>query len=296
MYDQKVKLRIRDILPELHSNFLYASLILGFVIMVILCLPKMQFFLPRTALWNWVTKYPLDAGLIQLFSVLLLVWVVYKYLFKISAKRPFSVIFSLLFVFLIMAAEIAMENWLLKPSLRYNRPLDSLGEGFFTSLLKALLVRGGEEGTSAPSGFAMRQMFMILPFLLLSQQKKWNDVFSTKATFLLYFFNISFLISIPLLRIYRGRHTLFDVGISVGVGTFIFWLVAIIIYSLAKERRKDYLEEFTGFSLIYLFSIFFYCHRATYWLLFCFLAVLFLGVIYFLPQKSQQISTKKTAE
>lgn len=296
VHDQKLKVRIKDSLPEIRSNFLYASLILGLIIMVILCLPNLQkFTLPRTPLWNKITKYPLDAGLIQLISALLLAWVIYKYPLKIFAKKSFTAISSVLFVFLIMLVEIVMEKWLFKPSLRYDRLLDSLSEAFFTQFVLTILHMVGEKGTAAPSGFALRQMFLVLPFLILSQQEKWKSVFSTKATFVLYFLNILFFILVPLLRIYRGRHTLFDVGISIGIGTFIFWFFIIIIQSLVKKREAGYLEDLTGFSLIYIFSILFYCHNTTYWLLFSFLVILFLGTVYFFTHKikNQHILNEK---
>lgn len=295
MHDQKIKLQIKDILPKLHSTFLYTSLIFSLIIMVILALPNTQnLTLPQTTLWNWITKYPLDPALIQLISVLLLVWVIYRYLFKISTKKFSGAIYSLLFVISIMLVEVVMERGLFKRSLAYDRLPGSLSEAFFTNFLVTLIGLGGEKGTSAPSGFVLRQMFLILPFLLLSQQEKWKHVFSGRATFLLYFFNILFLISIPLLRMYRGRHIPFDVGIAVGIGTFIFWLFVIIIYSLVKKKENaEYLESFAGFSLIYIFAIFFYTRSAFSWLLFSFLALLSLGIVYFLPYR-QRISNKKT--
>ncbi len=167
----------------------------------------------------------------------------------------------------IMGLEVFVEKVFFKPSLFYLRPTITLGDGPVTELFYRILQFLGVElgkgtGTSAPSGFALRQTII---FLLITMYRnrflKHNSLKSNTISGL----NITFLLLVLLSRLLIGAHTVSDLGLGTGIGILSFWLAFSLIEVV--KGRLEYLEELAVPGLTYFLTVLFFCHNPTHWLL-----------------------------
>jgi len=277
---------IRDqFMPKIPANVFWPSLALGFLLMIGLSAKQFQHIPIRRAgrVWLNSTTYVLDVGIIQFVSLCLLILLAYRYFRFFSPVPPRVLTTGLCLFFLsVVLLEVAAEGIFLKPSFHYGRPGDSLSECYITSRVLRRLGFGGEEGTSAPSGFAMRQTIILLCFLVLSHQKRWRQVFSRTESRWLHFVQYGFFVSVLALRFYRGRHSLFDLGVGIGVATVFFWLTFVVASCLlvTSPENRAYLEHSFGAFPAYALAILFYCQETAWWLAASFVIAIILAAVH----------------
>jgi hypothetical protein len=264
---------------EVGEDLLYFSLAIAFALMILLSSKSFQ-LIPiqrsRFPLLNFITGNILDVAVLQAVSLVLLIWLCFKYLRDVLHWKGLSaLIFSLVSCFLICTFLLMAEHWFLKPSFKYGRPQNMLSECTLTSVVLKKLGIGADEGTSAPSGFALRQTWILLFFLLLKNQKRVAELFSRR--FLVSHQAAHWCIFVLVLagRVYRGRHSLFDVGTSIGIGTLLFWffilISRILIWRDQKVKRLmvGFLPPLGTFGI----AIMFYAQETKWWL-FVFIAMI----------------------
>jgi hypothetical protein len=208
---------------------------------------------------------------------------------------------GLLIVLVLILVSLFIEL-ILKPSLHYVRPPLNYQKGE-SWLIKLLIGEDKREGlTSCPSGFALRQIFIYLTSLILLNQnpgtiftkkkiEKFYFLFKLDSQTLNYFqkHNLTVLIlqSIFLLyiffsRVYRGSHTLFDIGVSLGSGVYSYWVLFCAFLKL-KGIEIKHIPDIHYVSFVFIPLIFFYSRSAVTWTALSFLIITFLAIMYMVP-------------
>jgi len=258
----------------------------------------------------------LDPLAVHLYSGILAIVLILigKYWLRMSEHRGsllqivrVAVITTIIFVAILGSAIVLTDYWL-KPTFHYDRPSEEyrLPEPPFTETFNDLLNREPEadKPTSAPSGFVLRQLFLMLllfilaqvTFLLLSSRlPRWRKaIIVLKSGF--YSLNILMFCWVAFSRVWRGNHTIFDVGISIAVGILIFWpsffLLASILRLIILKRRNLsselgssialYSSEFVFPGLILLGFSFGLSNKPTSWGLASGVTLSILGLAYLL--------------
>ncbi len=172
-----------------------------------------------------------------------------------------------LLVGIMMLLATFLEMFLLKPSFAYARPATQLTDSF---VARHILSHGMRSAT--PSGFVLRQVIVLFSFLVLSFQGKWKEVVSSKRGWkntLLHFSNYAFFLLVIFLRTYRAQHTLYDVGLAIGLGTLIFWSLAVIgSFLIHREKAVKHARYFFLPAFTYLLVFLLYTQETTYWIIF----------------------------
>lgn len=264
---------VSDLIPEIRPTVLHTTLISGFVAMLVLC-SKPLALVPLTRVrGGWLdalTKTILDVGVLQAASLVILVYCYGAYAAHITKRSRLTLCVSYAVGFsLLTFATVIIDLVFLKPSFRYNPPLASLPECTITSYVMARLGISLGEGTSAPSDFAFRQTIILLSFLLISHQQKWREVVRSRAmNRVLYATQYGLFFLVLAIRFYRGRHSLFDIGVAVGIGVMFFWFVALVLVSFFRPTAANqaYLTESAMPLGSYSIAILFYCQETAWWI------------------------------
>lgn len=278
--------RLAELFPKVRPNLLYISLFCGFVLMVILATRDIQkITFPRYEVIDSITYY-LDAMVLQGLSMLLVAWVIYRYLIVQEVSRTSSFFWTIGILIVMMGTLIILEKYVFKPSFLYNR-IEESTETAVVAFVANLLGLAGDKKTACPSGFTLRQVVLFLSFMLLhEQQEVWPRIFEGRiARFLkkpFYVLNWAFLILIPFLRFYWQRHILFDIGLSIGIGVFLFWSIIIIMNnSIMKSKEAvQYLTDLVAPIFVFTFTIFLYTEHTLRWLILCWIILMSSGLVY----------------
>jgi hypothetical protein len=271
-----------DLTPEIPTSLFYSSLIAGFMVMVTLSakpfqsIPIAQSSFP---LLTFISKYILDVVILQAASLCLLIYLAYKYysaefqspigLIRVSSLSHTKIfIFFVLFFSALMTLECLFQLVFLKRSFHYGVPLDAKSDTFITSYFLTVLRVESHEGSSAPSGFAFMQTTILLLFLVLAHQKYWAEVICKKMNHILYGLFYSVFILVLAIRIFRGRHSFFDVGIAVGAAVVLFWFFFVSLNALVRRSSEGtrVIAEFLAPLATYGIAILFYCQETKWWL------------------------------
>lgn len=271
--------------PNVRSNLLYISLFCGFVLMVFLCIKDIQkITFPRSEVIDSITYY-LDAMVLQGLSIVLVAWVIYRYLIVQEVSRTSSFIWTIGILTAMMVTLIILEKYILKPCFLYNR-IEESTETAVVAFVSHILGLAEDEKTACPSGFTLRQVVLFLSFMLLHEQQAWPRIFEGKIVKVLktpfYALNWTFLILIPFLRFYWQRHILFDIGMAIGIGVFLFWSITIVV-SIPIRKSKDavqYLTDLVAPIFTFTFIVFLYMENTLRWLLLCWLILMVSGFVY----------------
>jgi len=215
-----------------------------------------------------------------------------------AIRVAISIAVGFFVVILLMVAEFALEEKVFKPSFAVPRPGLALPDPPFTRWVEGLFgisradvhdLTGG-----APSGYVLRQWWLFLLFVVVVEQllQELHDdrarVWIRAIAYVISFFTVLF---IGFSRVYRGHHSIFDVGISFGLGTFFFWLVAILPDALVRKETK-YLTEIGGAAFAYLFLFFFYSQSSYRWVIGVLLTFTFLAITYLLASRRQSYRSR----
>ncbi len=278
--------RVAELFPKVRPNLLYFSLFCSLVLMVFLTFKDFQnITFPRYEVIDFITYY-LDALVLQGLSMLLVAWVIYRYLIVQEVSRTSSFIWTIGILIVMMGILIILEKYIFKPSFLYNR-IEESTETAVVAFVARILRLAGDEKTACPSGFTLRQVVLFLSFMLLHEQQKiWPRIFEGRIARVLktpfYVLNWAFLILIPFLRLYWQRHILFDIGISIGIGGFLFWSIIIIMnISIMKSKEAvQYLKDLVAPLFVFTFIIFLYTEHTLRWLILCWIILMFSGFAY----------------
>jgi membrane-associated phospholipid phosphatase len=220
----------------------------------------------------------MDPLIIQIITAVLLSIII----FSITENTPNKHItnkYSLLFPWILLLLAYILVELIFKPSFGYLRPegYSIEKEAFFVKFFHQLF----GQGQSAPSGFVVRQLcLVILAFLLISHK----DFPWSKFPFIKFLFGIFFSTTIILIAIERivvEAHTVFDIIFAVGCGSIIFWLIYVIPYDIF-HRNGTLNKVFTVFFLTVGVFIF-YSQNPIRWLITALGLTLFLLLLDFLP-------------
>jgi hypothetical protein len=198
-----------------------------------------------------------------------------SYLFySISRKKRYSrfVSFSVAFTpwIILLVSEFAVL-YLFKPAFDVPRPqmYDNYLEPPAVRLFHYLV---GEKG-STPSGFVVRQIVLFLA-ISLGLNSKDSPIKNNAARISIHIVNLIFVMLVGAHRLLRDSHTLFDVTISVGVGTIVFWLVYVMPYIVFKGTSAVY--NVAMVYMLFVASFFFYTNRSDLWIFNSFAVVAFI--------------------
>jgi hypothetical protein len=267
-----------------------------------------------------VATYWLDPFLCQLICMVLVAWLLVRFwlMRSVPGRRPSLWIQALCLVMIVFVVEIVLETLVLKPTFHYARPPNPLGEPWLASAVRhvqaAFMGRSGNSTgsneTSCPSGYALRQFWYLLltfsclrlrrppteqsveemcpaetvqvePMVPLAGQNAW-------ALALLLALSAFVLFS----RVYRREHTLFDIGVTMGVASYSYWLVySVVAVVVHGTSHKVVLTDMGAASLLFL-PIFFFYSGSAIWSVAGILVILgILGITaYIVPDEDQHTS------
>lgn len=273
--------------PKIRPNLLYISLFCSFILMVFLSTKDIQkITFPRYEVIDSITYY-LDAIVLQGLSMVLVAWVIYRYLIVQEVSRTSSFILTIGILTAMMVTIIILEKYIFKPCFLYNR-IEESTETAAVAFVANILGLAGDEKTACPSGFTLRQVVLFLSFMLLHEQQAWPKIFEGKGKIVgalkkpFYVLNWAFLILIPFLRFYWQRHILFDIGIAIGIGVFLFWSITILINIPITRSKKavQYLTDLAAPIFVFTFTIFLYMEHTLGWLMLCWTILMISGFVY----------------
>ena len=288
-------------LVETRPNIYYPSLSLAFIVMVLLSIKRLQHFHlePIRAPWFvFVSKYAPDVVVIQAVSLILLMFLAYRFSSRfLPFPRHRIAIFVVAFYSFVMVMEFACEELFLKPTFRYGRPVAVTTSKAVTEETYGDLWRydADQEG-GAPSGFTLRQTMILMLFLSLAHQRKWREAFSAVQSRVYHWIYYVSFASVPALRFYHARHSLFDIGVGVGIAVMMYWfftLSANFIFNRSAEDKRYLGESITPLAC-YSLAILFYCQETKWWMCACGLMFISIGLIWRL--KTAENSTSQPAE
>ena len=220
--------------------------------------------------------------LIHFFTALFASWL----LFKIGktthnnySQKTIHALFISTLPWILLIFSYILTALVFKPAFSYQRPIDYIPENeppltyIFHSIMGV--------GESAPSGYVVRQMTLMMTILLLNK----HESTPLKKKYLIYIVNILSVLSVifvGLLRVCVGSHSLFDISFAIGCGAMIFWLIYIIPYSLYNQNGST-----TTVCMVFLLFVglfVFYAGNPNYWIVSTFITIVCLLLIDIVPE------------
>jgi len=197
------------------------------------------------------------------------------------ASNRSAILYPFLALCLLLFFEIILEYFIFKPTFSFNRPGESLGDPWFTALLRHYinLDLNGTEASSTPSGFVLRQTLLALALVFFIHQPNFFASGRQWKLPLLHSTNIFVLFVMAWSRLYVGSHRLFDIAIAIGLGGFLFWITVFVSLSFKIEVRSR-IGDFVLPALTFVFMILLYSQHFVRWVLFCASAIIILGALF----------------
>jgi len=284
---------LNEIIPEIRTNVLYGTLAIGFVLMLVLPLKNFETLtIPQYPAWTFVFRFILDAAFIQSVSYAVLFYLAYKYFSRVSPLHGGHLFIRLLGLFVVIMAMQLLVEGVIKTWFHYDRPSVQLSEGWFTNFaIRAVnwvlglfgldFDLGSDVAGATPSGFAVRQTVILLFFMLLAHQEQFKDKFPRTRP-IWYVLQLVFFFAVLSQRVYLNRHTLFDIGIGIGIATILFWFFVVCLTFLFRrsEINKKYIGTFIAPLGAYSIAIYFYSQETRWFMLSTLAMVLFLAGLY----------------
>jgi hypothetical protein len=251
---------------------------------------------PWVTPWQWAFRLSrwLDPVILQGISTLFVGAIVITYRFP---ERPLfaslraewgkcigalSLIVGSLFVLFVL------ERLWLKPAFGYDRPASIVEDSL---ILHWLGITAQRVGTGCPSGFVMRQVWLLYCGLAIvcsrstTEPIRYYAYWGWRASFMI---AVIFLLTslVAFLRIARGAHTLFDVGMAIGAGTFLFWFFYFFAAMVYRSAARELYGDMIAFSIAFLCLFTFYSKREGSWIISGFVIVLFQNLV---PSQLQRL-------
>jgi hypothetical protein len=155
----------------------------------------------------------------------------------------------------------------LKPSFAYDRPAQHLNVPWLTAIVRA------DESSirdSCPSGFVLRQMFLLMIGLVFYRGFRTNVKASQKGIGIersSLMILLLLLIFVGFSRVYRGFHTAYDVAISISVSCYLFWLFYYLAGVFLSRLPRNMTSGIAAGSCIFVPIFLYYSQDAHWWAL-----------------------------
>jgi hypothetical protein len=235
----------------------------------------------------------LDPFMIHIVTCIFIGWLLYKIAMSELLNIPhktLGVIIISISPLLLLVASYLFTALIFKPAFAFPRSVDYLTEN--EPPIVNLFYKFFGPGDSAPSGFVVRQMVLMLSVFLFNRYET-NPL--KKKKFLTHLTNIVaflFVILVGVLRVCIGAHSLFDVTLSIGSGALIFWLIYIIPYSLYHQNgaTRTVCVIYTLFAGVFIF----YAKNPRYWIISYFVTTSILMLIDVIPEILMKIRNRIT--
>jgi len=302
---------------RLSYTFFYCSMLIGLFCMVGLTSDIVKDITFPNYVWLDKITYYADPLIILFISCCITAYIAAQYFAyrpksfkKLKASHPKANRLYLWFFFLLITFSIVFFaeflSDLLKHAFDYSRlPIgDQKGEPFLMGAITGQLRLGN---TACPSGSAIRQLFTLMTFILfLNQnlgtifQNKMRKRFENESLKIdklyklhirLFIVQLLFFLFVCFSRVYRGQHTFFDIGVSLGVGIYVYWLTSTVVLFLiikkASIKTKLFMTDISYVSFIFLPLFFFYSRSAIVWTIGSAGIILTLCLIYLLYENDK---------
>lgn len=223
----------------------------------------------------------LDPLLVQGGSVVVLMWLIYQFLTLRNICGIWRGVLTVAVPLLILFGEFFASQQFLEPLFRYKMPAGAMPEPIFNRAVADYIGLSGRTSFAAPAGYCLRQLFIMNLALLLIEQPEMEKRFGGSVRVGVHAFFVLCVIGISVLRVYRGIHTPFDIGLSFGVGTILFWFFGVVICSVVGDRKNaHYLGDMPNPLLAFGAVIYFYSQDTTPWIIALIGMIALLGSVY----------------
>jgi hypothetical protein len=278
-----------DFVPPLGYEVFLHSSVIAIALLIVFSLPDFNVFQVGTE-GNFVEKltFWLDPLLLNAVGVILASIIIFFGCFDSghSCRARCTFAFALPSALLVFA--YGLTYVVLKPSFAYAASHNHLPPPLLFSKMGIDL-----EGTSAtPSGSILSQIFMIyLGIAYFRGFRHWKREFPAEdlaghkierlclGLLIFTFFVLAFT------RIYRGFHTVFDVAITVGVATYLFWLMFYVIARYLSRVHPAAPKALASTTIINIPLFLFYSQDAHWWIGIFVAVIWILGIVQIMPQK-----------
>jgi membrane-associated phospholipid phosphatase len=274
------KMSYKVILPLVRERLFFGSLVTAVAFMAILASPLLRgsSIGSSTGFFAELTYY-LDPFICHIIGWVIVAYLISRHLFYSniwvdSTKKRWLLGLTLPAVILI--GFFVLEQCVLKPSFAYPKSASSIGEPFLIDMIVRNL---GYEPDSCPSGTVLRQAILLLLGLTFvckrgKQNSEQKGILSALSVFCLLILTLFVAIS----RVYRGQHTVEDIGITLGVACYIYWLAYYTCGKLFSRLPERSTQSITAASCLMIPTFYLNSHDAHWWVivgvvLFCFIGL-----------------------
>ena len=156
-------------------------------------------------------------------------------------------------------------------------PRQPIGEGWLTRIITSLMgtrMDGQAIEGPSPNGMLWRQVWLLLvavayrgPLIRAHREGRgWRGLTPRRLALYLLLLT-SFCIYVGLNRVVLGISTWFDLGITVGVSVYTFWILYALILRWRSPTERSRFLDVAGVSLVFLPVFFFLSGSKAYWVL-----------------------------
>lgn len=270
-------------LREFPYRLFYSSSLLSVLVMLLLApiVADKQLNIPRPQWLDSIVPY-LDPFYPHLLSAVLICLLTIWIGRRAKCQEQQYLLTSVFIPVVVLAVSYIIGTELFKPALSYYRPPEELAEPSITGVLVSLrsrlpFHRGYGEGV--PTGYVVRQLALFYTLLWLQWQPN-SPIQGTWKKGLMYFLNFLFLGVAIFSRIYRYPMGLFDMFLSIGTGTLIFWLFLVSLYAVGSRSYQKLLPHLTAIYLACATALLYYSKEPAYWLQTSFVVLLGLALVH----------------
>ena len=266
--------QVAEWVPVVKYEVFFFSVVLAIAGMLILSLPsfKIETIGEEGSALDTITYFvdPLFAHLLGIGAVFVLMWTATTHMYQKKRTRLAICVGVPLAAFLMIHG---FTEVVLKPSFDYDRPAQHLESPWLSAMLK---VDEPREDNSCPSGFVVRQLFLLMIGLVFYRGFQANRASQDKpgriegSTLIGLGTGVIF---VAFSRVYRGFHTMYDIAISISVSCYVFWLIYYLIGVFPKRVPTNMTSGIVAASCIFVPAFLYYSQDAYWW------AIIGIGVL-----------------
>lgn len=253
--------------PVVRYSVFFFSMVVAILVMLLLSLPV--FGVPghgRAAGILELVTYYVDPLVVHLCGIACVSFLIWCGVWDVKARWFHKLGFSLFVPSVTLVLVYFIEEHILKPSFAYPRPPGCLVSPWLTGLLK---IDEPTVADSCPSGFVVRQMFLLMTGLVFYRSfDVKNDRNGQTATWIertaLTILAVS-VVFVAFSRIYRGFHTIYDIGVSVSVSCYLFWFFYYLISVVLGTTTSDMGSGIAAATCILVPVFLYYSQEAHWW-------------------------------
>ena len=204
---------------------------------------------------------------------------------RIIGKLIWTIVIVIMALILPLAAEAYFGDALAETGFSWPRIETDIPEPPITSWAKSTIGRPEPPDSSTPSGFALRQWIIMLWGLFILHQANYNINKHLKIV-LKVFFALSF-VYVALARVIGQAHRPMDVGVSMALGTMLFFLGILACFLIGSRTpvfegkvSRQLLDRYMVFGIICIISFMIISYHPGLWIAALLGFLLVLGVLY----------------